>query len=150
MSTTKPRITVTLEPRTYEVLSRLSAAGGDSMSALVSQVVDVAVPSLERVVAILERAKAAPQEALAGLSAAIDRAERQLLPALMEAQGQSDLFVADALRSMTPKGATAPAVAAKRAPRGALRPAAAASGDPRLVTRGSGAPTGGRKGVKRG
>lgn len=147
MSTTKPRITVTLEPRTYEVLSRLSAAGGDSMSALVSQVVEVAVPSLERVVAILERAKTAPKEALAGLSAAIDRAEQQLLPALMEAQGQTDLFVADALRSVSP-AVVPPAVAAKRTRRGV--PAPASDRDPRLVTRGSGGPIGGRKGVKRG
>ena len=95
MPTTKPRITLTLEPHVYEVLRRLSAASGDSMSEIVAEIVGVAVPSLERVVVVLERARAAPQEVRAGLAAAIDRAERQFLPAVRNALDHQDLFFAD-------------------------------------------------------
>ena len=65
------------------------------MSTLITQLLDVALPSLERVVVVLERAAAAPQEARAGLAAALDRAEREALPALMKAIDQRDLFLAD-------------------------------------------------------
>lgn len=146
MSTTKPRITVTLEPHAYEVLSRLSAVGGDSMSSLVAQFVDVSLPSLERLVVVLERAKAAPEEARAGLAAAVERAERTLLPALMQAQDMGDLFLSDIEHGSTRKATPAPAQRVRAA---APAPAPRRK-DPRLVTRGSGGPQKVRKGVSRG
>lgn len=144
MSTSKPRITVTLEPREHEVLSRLSAVGGESMSALVAQFVTVALPSLERLVVVLERAAVAPEEARAGLLAAVERAERTLLPALMNAQDMGDLFLSDVAVSVGP--AVPPAARAQRA----RSEAPPVSSDPRLVTRGSGGYKSVRKGVKRG
>jgi hypothetical protein len=92
MSTKKPRITITLEPRSYEVLSRLSAVGGDSMSQIVSQFVDLALPSLERLVLVLERARSATKETHVGLAAALERAERDLIPALESTLKQRDMF----------------------------------------------------------
>lgn len=146
MSTSKPRITVTLEPHAYEVLSRLSAVGGDSMSALVAQFVNVSLPSLERLVVVLERAASAPEEARAGLAAAVERAERTLLPALMKAQDMGDLFLSDVDYASTRGAQPAPAQRARAA---APAPAPVPK-DPRLVTRGSGGPQKGRKGVQRG
>lgn len=146
MSTTKPRITVTLEPHAYEVISRLSAVGGDSMSALVAQFVNVSLPSLERLVVVLERAKAAPEETRLGLVAAVERAERTLLPALMSAQDTCDLFMADL--EVVPSVATLPAPAQRG--RAASAAGVSALSDPRLVTRGSGTSKGRGKGVKRG
>lgn len=148
MSTTKPRITVTLEPRTYEVLSRLSAVGGESMSALVGQFVEVSLPTLERLVVVLERAASAPEEARAGLAAAVKRAERTLLPALMQAQDMGDLFLMDAERA-TPVEVP-PSVPAQRVPASASPPVSKRLKDPRLVTRGSGGPQKAGKGVMRG
>ena len=169
MPTAKPRITVTLEPHAHEVLSRLSRVGGDSMSTLVTQLLDVALPSLERAVVVLERAAAAPQEARAGLAAALDRAEREALPALMKAIDQRDLFLADldaatgsgdplrrdllnAQAAATARGQAQPGrqLAAsskvKKAPKGASTPVP--------VTRGSGGYKSGRprpaKGARRG
>lgn len=147
MSTTKPRITVTLEPRAHEVLSRLSAAGGESMSQIVAGFVELAIPSLERVVVVLERAKAAPEEVRAGLSAALDRADRQLIPALTSALDQTDLFLADALQASAPQPAAD--ASAPRPARG-RRKAAARPSTPVPVTRGSGGPAKGGKGVRRG
>jgi len=146
MPTAKPRITVTLEPHTYEVLSRLSAVGGESMSALVAQFIDVSVPSLERLVVVLERAKAAPKEAHAGLLAAVERAERTLMPALQQASDMGDLFIADVERGATSRQPT-PHAQRVRSPASKAFPKPK---DPRLVTRGSGGPQKGRKGVSRG
>lgn len=67
------------------------------MSKIVASFVDLAVPSLERVVLLMERAKTAPEEVRAGLSAALDRADRDLIPSLMEGIDQADLFLVDAL-----------------------------------------------------
>jgi hypothetical protein len=150
MPTAKPRITITLEPHAHEVLTRLSGLTGDSMSAIVTQYVDLALPSLERVVVVLERARDAPQEARAGLAAAVERAERQLLPALVAASDQTHLFLADALQGLGPAAAPAAAAPAQRERRRAAPTKAAAAKDPRLVTRGSGGPGRSRKGVARG
>lgn len=133
MPTTKPRITITLEPRTHHVLTRLSVAGGESMSSLIGQLVDLAVPSMERLVVVLENAKNAPQEVKSGLLAAIERAERQLLPAAQTMIDQADLFLADAcvaVGAVPAPGAAAPAAdgATEHAPKGKRR----ASGDPGL------------------
>ena len=146
MSTSKPRITVTLEPHAHEVLSRLSAAGGDSMSSLVAQFVTVALPSLERLVVVLERARTAPEEARAGLAAAIERAERQLLPALVNAQEMGDLFLLD-LEAVPKAGATGGLAQPGRSP--ASAPVRSRK-DPRLVTRGSGGAKQAGKGRARG
>lgn len=148
MSTSKPRITVTLEPHAYEVISRLSAVGGESMSALVSQFVEVSLPSLERLVVVLERARSAPEEARAGLAAAVERAERTLLPALMNAQDMGDMFLGD-VESASMRGVPQAAGAKRRRPAAPAAPAGKGK-DPRLVTRGSGGVAQGRKGGRRG
>lgn len=93
MPTKKPRITVTFDQRAHEVLARLSAASGDSMSEIVAGFVEVALPSLERVVVVLERAKAVPEEARAGFAAAMQRGEQDLISAAQAAFGQLDLFL---------------------------------------------------------
>lgn len=96
MPTAKPRITVTLEPHSHEILSRLSAVSGDSMSQIVAGFVEMAIPSLERVVAIMEKAKSAPDEFRAGLRASIDRADRALIPTLEHAIGEAQAFLSEA------------------------------------------------------
>ena len=95
MPTAKPRITLTLEPHAYEVLSRLAAANRQPMASIVTEILDAAIPSMERVVAIVERAATASEEVRAGVVAAVERAERELMPTLLAAAGQSDLFLAD-------------------------------------------------------
>jgi hypothetical protein len=65
------------------------------MSHIISGFVEMAVPSLERVVAIMERAKAAPEEFRAGLRASIERADSALVPALEHAIGEANAFLSD-------------------------------------------------------
>lgn len=106
MSTTKPRITITLEEHQHEVLRRLAAASGDSMSQIVAGFVDLAVPSLERVVLVMERANAAPQEVRTGLADAISRAEQELMPGIVAGLDQADLFLAEVAKAAAPKDST--------------------------------------------
>lgn len=135
MPTTRPRITMTLTTHSHEVLSRLSAASGDSMSQIVAGFVDLAVPSLERVCVVLERARVAPEEVRDGLRASIERAERDLIPGVVAALGQGDLFMARLAAEMEPqpsrlrpaqRGASSSVAGKKRVP------------TPVPVTRGSG------------
>ncbi len=121
MPTVKPRITVTLEPHSHEVLSRLSRLGGDSMSSLVAQYVELAIPSLERLVVAMERVHEAPQEIREGFAAAVAEAERDVMPVLEQASRQADMFLSRAEAS-----ATAAAVGAPPPKAGRRRPAAKA------------------------
>ena len=89
MSTTKPRITITLEPVTALQLKRISELTGNSQSAMVSEVLEQAVPVFDRLIKVLEAAELAKQSAAAAqrsvkvrsvgdLDAAQRRIERQL------------------------------------------------------------------------
>lgn len=149
MPTKKPRITITLEPHAHEVLTRLSAAGGESMSAIVTQFVDMALPSLERVVVVLERARAAPQEARAGLAAAVERAERELMPALQAALDQGDMFLAEVSAAAAPP-ASARASGHPQGGAPAAVPARRGGGTPVPVTRGSGSRVVGSQALSKG
>jgi hypothetical protein len=145
MSTTKPRITITLEPQVYEVLRRLSAASGDSMSAIVTNFLDVAVPPMERMVVIMEQAKAIPDEAKESLRGAILRAEAQVLPAAAAVIDQADLFLADALsiaREAVPRGAATHR--AERSPEALTTPVPVTRGSGRPIRRKSISEKGGR------
>jgi len=125
------------------------------MSQIVAGFVEIALPSLERLVVVLERAKAAPKEVHSGLAAALERADRVLMPQLLASIDQADLFLADMhLATLAAPGPGAPAAPA---PDGARRQVLGGS-TPVPVTRGSGggktltrAPSnGGKKGVRRG
>ena len=89
MSTTKPRITITLEPVTALQLKRISELTGNSQSAMVSEVLQQAVPVFDRLIKVLEAAELAKQSAVAAqrsvkvksfgnLEAAQKRIERQM------------------------------------------------------------------------
>ena len=121
MATTKPRITVTLDQRTYNVLKSISDCGGQTMSGFVSDLLDAAMPTLERMAVTFQAIK----EQRGQFLASVDRAQVAVEPVVMAAVGQYDLFVGavgaieDAAAEM-PIGRTAAAVS-----------------NPRPVTRGS-------------
>jgi hypothetical protein len=141
MATTKPRITISLEPHVYEVLRRLSFAGGRPMSAAVTGFLDVALPALERMVVVMEAAKGMPQKARAELKASLDRAEAELLPAVAAVVDQSDMFLDEALTAARARNG---AEVRGRSP----RPKAVSTPVP--VTRGSGRTKAAKKAVSHG
>lgn len=130
MATLKPRITITLAPHRHELLRRVAALQGMSMSAVVVDLIETVAEPLERVGVILEAAKNAPQQMKDGLKAATDAAERELLPLQQQASQQLD-FLLHQVAEVCEPGATAALAGA--AP-GRTRPGKAL--DPRPVITG--------------
>jgi hypothetical protein len=93
MPTTKPRITVTLEPRQYELLKQISSAGGDSMSKLVSELLGTVEPTLERMALMLQRLRKVKRDEQEEVRRVLGDVHNGL-ESLMEATiSQVDMFV---------------------------------------------------------
>lgn len=56
MPTVNPRITITITPQTHAVLQRISALSGNSMSAIVGDLLEESHPVFERMVRLLDAA----------------------------------------------------------------------------------------------
>ena len=150
MATSKPRITITLEPSVYDVVNRLAAASGKSMSAVVAEFLDLAHPQMSRAVRILEAAAKAPDQARADVLTALNKAEAALLPALVKGLRQAELdleaehgLTLEELADMKEGGGRGRGAVATR-----RRPAPASPPVP--VTRGVGTPSKAKKAQKKG
>jgi hypothetical protein len=141
MSTSKPRITITLEPHAYEVLKRLSAASDRPMSSAVTDFLAVALPAMERIVVVLEAAKRMPDQAREEMRESLGKAEAKLVPALLDLIDQADMFLERAGDDAESSGG-----------RGAAERTAALGGvsTPVPVTRGSGTAKASKSKVKHG
>lgn len=100
MPTAKPRVAVTMKPEHYEVLSRLSAARGVSMSSILSELWEVSVPVMARVANLLEQAKGAQESAKEGIREATDAALQVLVPQAQQVITNFDLFEETVLRQI--------------------------------------------------
>lgn len=82
MTTSKPRITVNLEPVTALQLKRISELTGNSQSSMISEVLEQASPVFERLIVVLEAAETAKarvrEQSIERLSDAQARIEAQL------------------------------------------------------------------------
>jgi uncharacterized protein (DUF1778 family) len=96
MPTEKPRITITLSEHQHELLNAMAKAQKVSMSSIVVELLDTAVPVLERVMELITAAKNAPQAALEELKRSLDAAEGDLIGMQKEAMGQLELLVKEA------------------------------------------------------
>ena len=153
MPTANPRINITVKPERYELLKRLAAHQGTSMSGLVSETMEMMYPVMERVCVVLEAAKMAQESGKEGLRQTIAKAEAEMLPMLYQAVGQFDLFVDEAAKSVGAESSAADhavsvireimekdsqKLAGSGVPARAGATVAAKKGNPRLVIRGSG------------
>ena len=93
MPTNRPRITVSLDPQTYAVLKAISECGGQPMSAFISEMMDSARPTLERMAATFQKIKAAQDNERARFLNTVDEAQAVLEPVVMQAVDQFDLFL---------------------------------------------------------
>ncbi len=144
MSTTKPRITLTLEPRAYEIVRRLAAANGTSMSATIAEFLDVALAPMERLVVVLEQASAMPQATREQVRESIGRAEAKLFPALAGSLAQMDFLIDATGREIERAAGAQPERRSRDGGAGAKRQT------PGPVTRGSGPRKVALKGAKNG
>lgn len=92
MPTTKPRITITLTEEQHQLLQALAGFQGASMSSIVVELLETAVPVLGRVVAVMEAASKAPQEMLNGLKESMERAEGTVVAQMQGHMDQMDAF----------------------------------------------------------
>ena len=93
MASSKPRITVTLTPRQHEVLKSISESGGSSMSALLGELIEVTMPTLERMAHTFKKLRQAQTIERAKMVEAMDESLAILEPIAASAIDQFDLFL---------------------------------------------------------
>lgn len=92
MPTAKPRIAVTLEQSTFEVIARMAALQGVSRGSIVADLLDSVAPVLTRTVALLEAAAIAPKQVQDGLREVAQSAHDDLLVIAGDAAKQFDML----------------------------------------------------------
>lgn len=113
MAATKPRISIMFEPETLEVLRRLSGLQGQSVSAIVRDLVQTWTPVLAQLADVLEGAAAAEVEVKQNLARLAEEQERELMPVFEgafaqygQAIGQIQALLAVPERSEDPRPVT--------------------------------------------
>lgn len=97
MPTLKPRVQVTMEPATHEVIERFAQLQGRTRGAVIADLLDSIAPSLARTVALLEAAIEAPKEVKRGLRGVVDGLHQELVGvtgAASDASKQLDMLLA--------------------------------------------------------
>lgn len=93
MATTKPRITVSLSQRQYDVLRIISECGGKPMSAFITEILEESLPVLERMAEYFRKIKVAQDEQKKRIAAELEQAQSAVEPVLDQVMGQFDLFM---------------------------------------------------------
>jgi hypothetical protein len=93
MPTLKPRVQVTLEPSTHEVIQRFASLQGRTRGSVIAEMLDSIAPSLARTVALLEAAAEAPNDVKRGLKAAVEGIQKELVGVSGDATNQLDLLM---------------------------------------------------------
>ena len=78
MPTINPRISLTLPPHRYDLITRLAALQGVSRAYLINDMLEEIYPVLERVCVVLEAAKQSQESVKNGLRDAVQQAEDEL------------------------------------------------------------------------
>lgn len=92
MATTKPRITVTLEPEHYAVLAELATLSKQSMSSILAEIAAEAMPVFARVVKLAKEAAATKASVGDRVKELAAEAELQMLPLARDALKTFDMF----------------------------------------------------------
>lgn len=103
MATTKPRLTITLEPHTYEVISQLADLQGRPKAKIITELLDSVTPVLERTCYVLEMAHRATSGVSDDLRDSMERSEAKLKAMMEDAMGQMDIF-AEGLSALSESG----------------------------------------------
>jgi predicted DNA-binding protein (UPF0278 family) len=101
MATTKPRVSVTLDPEMYEEVRELAVLTGESMSAVIGGLLDAVAPTVHRVVEagrLFQSYSAEMQDRVGGtfaaaeakIAPALHRLQEQAFAALRELEGEPD------------------------------------------------------------
>jgi hypothetical protein len=104
MATAKPRITVTLNDKSYAVLKAISDCSGQPMSTFISEMLDSARPTLERMASTFQKIKTAQVAERSRFLDDLDDAQSALEPVVMNTLGQFDLFLGKIEEAAEAKG----------------------------------------------
>ena len=99
MATQKPRITVTLEPHVYEVLTRMAQLQGGSRAGIISDLLVSVAPVFERTCYVLQMANSATTGLNDDIRASMERSEAKIQVMMDDAMGQLDIFAMDLIRA---------------------------------------------------
>mgnify|MGYP002795102888 CR=1 FL=1 len=99
MATHKPRITVTLEPHVYEVLTRLAELQGGSRAGIISELLESVSPVFERTCYVLQMAQSATTGLNDDIRSSMERSEAKIQAMMDDAMGQLDIFAMDLTRA---------------------------------------------------
>lgn len=118
MPTAKPRITISLNQHTYDVISSLAALQGTSRAGVVGDIIESISGALGRTVALLEAAANAPQEVKSGLVQSIESIHGDLVAACGDSTARlEDVFDGFAGHGQPPHSNTGVRVGEFRGPR---------------------------------
>lgn len=93
MATSKPRITISLTNHQHDILKSIADSGGASMSGMLGEFIESAMPTFERMAATFQQLKKANDQERARMAEALGEVQSALEPIAMEAVGQWDLFL---------------------------------------------------------
>lgn len=93
MPTIKPRVQVTFEPRTHEVIERLALLQGRTRGSIIADLLDSIAPTIARTVALLEAASEAPGDIKRGLRAVVEGVHQDLIQVSGDASAQVDMLL---------------------------------------------------------
>lgn len=93
MPTKKPRVNVTLTQNQYNVFKSLSDSSGQAMSSLIVEIIELSMPTFERMAATFQQLKKAKDADRAKMIEAFEETQSVLEPLALSAAGQFDLFL---------------------------------------------------------
>ena len=93
MATSKPRITITLSLRQHQVLRALSKTSGQSMSSVITELLETSLPVLERMAATFQAIKKAKDQERVRIAQTLDDAQSAFEPLAMAVVDQLDMFL---------------------------------------------------------
>lgn len=105
MPTIKPRVAVTLEPYTHEVIERLSVLQGRTRGAVIAELLDSVAPVLARTVSLLEAASSASEQVKQGLRNVAEGIHVDLVAAAGPGADQLNFLLESIRKSAADEGA---------------------------------------------
>lgn len=93
MPTKKPRVNITLTQNQYNVFKSLSDSSGQAMSSLIVEIIELSMPTFERMAATFQQLKKARDTDRARMAEAFEETQSVLEPLALAAAGQFDLFL---------------------------------------------------------
>lgn len=93
MATTKPRITITLTEKQHQLLKTISDASGNSMSYLVTDLIEASEPILQRTASTFSHLKVLNDENKRKIKEAMENAQNVIEPMALNALQQMDCFI---------------------------------------------------------